>query len=591
MVAGSVFASIACAAEQTASRQKIIDLFKQAQSAEQTHEYEKAVSFYQTILKLDSNIAEVWSNMGVDLYRLQRNTEAIKAFEKATALNPTLLAPYIFEGKAHLELGNAEQALKPLKRAYATAPGELETSLALSDAYAKLHQFASSIRVLRKAEKQAPDSEEVGGRLAVTYIEWAESENIEIKKSNGMYRQLLSNEEFAVEHPELAPGEFQKTIESSPDFLEARLALVRFLLSNKPTEQDLQQASQQLKVAREQAPKNLAVMGAGVRLSIAKGDYSQATAELNSLAALDPAFTLENLDTLIAGLPPDVAQEVSAHVRSAGQAPPALDSYSWQLSALDRIRSRRNLTARESAEYASAAWHLGRVEEAMSELLTRPTLTDEERYWQLGTCVELGKRELERTVNAHPDSLRSHLLLANLALQQNNLDAARTEYTSALKLAPDNPDVLLLYVLFLEAARDPGQAFQEAKQGAARFPSSAGLNFEAGELLLLSQQDPADAAYFLERSVLADSSSIKHHVELAKAYAALARFDDAIREMNIAADKDTDGTMHYQLAQWYRRTEQPKEAAKALAECEHIKRMKLQREQNLVSKSVQQNPK
>lgn len=589
MVVGLVFASFAWAQQAATSRERVITLFQQAQTSEQAQDYANAADSYRSILKLDPGIAEVWSNLGIDLYRLQKDKEAIAAFDKAIALKPSLLAPQLFEGKAYLESGRPEKALEPLKRAYALAPGETQTLLALGDAFAKLHQFAPSIRVLRDAAKQDPDSEDVGSHLAVTYIEWATSIGIALKKSSGVYGKLLTDEDIATEHPDLAEGEFRKTIKSAPGIVEVRLALVRFLISNKPTAQSLQTARREMEAATQQAPRNPAVMGAAVRLAIAEGDFPQALAKLKSLSELDPAFTLASLDILTAGLPSSEAQEVSAQVHVAKEEPAASDSYSSQLSALDRIRSHRSLTAHEAAEYASAAWHLRSYQTALLQLSGRPTLTDEEKYWLFRTCMELGERELERTVSAHPDSLRSHLLLADLALQQNDLGAARSEYQAALKLGADNPDVWLLYVRFLETARDPGQALQEAKRGATQFPDSAGLNFEAGDLILLSQGDPADAAHYLERSIQADPRPTRPHVDLAEAYARLGRFNDAIKEMNLVSAADIDGTMHYQLAGWYRQTGHPELAAKALAECERIQQAKLVREKNFVSKLDQKD--
>jgi len=50
-------------------------------------------------------------------------------------------------------------------------------------------------------------------------------------------------------------------------------------------------------------------------------------------------------------------------------------------------------------------------------------------------CSELGKQTLEKTLDTHPNSLRAHLLLADLALQQDEFSRAREEYQAAVALA------------------------------------------------------------------------------------------------------------------------------------------------------------
>src|SRR6202022_4701708 len=144
--------------------------------------------------------------------------------------------------------------------------------------------------------------------------------------------------------------------------------------------------------------------------------------------------------------------------------------------------------------------------------------------------------------------------LADFAIQQDNLKAARSEYEAALALRPHDPEIMLLNVRLLETAKESRQALQEAMRGAADFPLNAGLNFEAGELMLRSSGDAEAAAKYLERALQTDSRLVRARTDLADAYARLQKFDNAIREINQIISTDDDGALHYRLARWYRQT-------------------------------------
>jgi tetratricopeptide (TPR) repeat protein len=170
------------------------------------------------------------------------------------------------------------------------------------------------------------------------------------------------------------------------------------------------------------------------------------------------------------------------------------------------------------------------------------------------------------------------LLLADCAIQQNNFNAARSEYEAALSLNPHDPDIRLLNVRLLETSQEDRRALQEAERGVVEFPSDAGLNFEAGELMLRSSGDAEAAAKYLERALKTDERLVRARTDLADAYAQLQKYDDAIREINQIADTDEDGALHYRLARWYRQTGHPDEAATALALCKRIKEQKYRRD-------------
>lgn len=561
------------------ARDQIIKLFQAAQEAEQVQDFSKSVAAYRDIAKIDPGIAEVWSNMGMALFHLGANRDAISAFQKASALKPALLAPHVFEGLAYLNLDEPQRAVASLKAALALSPSQPEATLALGDAYARTFQFEASIRLLQKALQRDPGSESVGSNLAVSYLDWAKDIGTALTRSPSLYGRLLSDRVHATKDPETAEGAFRDTVAFAPGSAEAHLAYARFLMEIRPTADKLRASEEQIAEARRITPHDLDVAAAEVRLAIAQNDIPKASTLLWTMMQEDPAYMLANLDALADGLPAEDALQIKEEAASmAPHSSGSSDGYSSRLARLERTKSGRLLSAIEDAEYTSAAWHLHRYDQALSDLMNRHRKDPVGQYWLFRTCEALGRDVLEQTVNAHPDSVRSHLLLADFAIQQDNLKSARSEYAAALSLRPHDPEIILFNVRLLETAKESRQALQEAMRGAADFPLDAGLNFEAGELLLRSNGDAEAAATYLERALQSDSRLIRARTDLADAYAQLQRFDDAIRELNQIIGTDDDGALHYRLARWYRQTGHAEEAVKALELCRRMKEQRLEKE-------------
>jgi len=574
-----VAVSYLAAAQTQETQKRIVSLFQQAQQAEQAEDMSSAAASYRKIVSLDPYIAEVWSNLGMALYRQDQFKESVVAFDRAAALKPALLAPQVYGGMAHLKLGEAEKALRPLKSALAIEPYQSEATLALSEAYAKTLQFEAAVHLLRKALERDPDSESLGSNLAVTYLDWARDVGSTLRRSPGVYGRLLTATIHAATGAVSTEEDLRAIVALSPSSVEARLALARFLIENQPTPEKLRESDEQIEAARKISPEDIEVSSDEVRLAVARDDLSRALGLLQKLAQEDPGFTLANLETLASGLPAESVLKVKHQaVNMVASSTGSPDSYSSKFAALERIKSKRLLTVIEDAEYASAAWHLHRYDEALSELVSRHRTDDRSLYWIFRACKARGREFLEQTVNAHPDSVPSHLLLADFAVQREDYKKAKAEYQTALALRPNDTGIMLMNVRMLETARETNQAQDEATRDATEFPLDARLNFEAGELTLRTSGDAETAVKYLERALQADPGMVRARVDLADAYAQLERPADAIREVEPIAGTDDDGALHYRLARWYRQTGRGDEAAKALESSKRIKEQKIKKE-------------
>jgi len=330
------------AAQAADPRDQIIKLFQTAQDAEQVQDLSKSVAAYREIIMIDPGIAEVWSNMGLALFHLGANQDAISAFRKASTLKPALLAPHLFEGLAYLNLDEPRKAVAPLKQALLLSPSQPEATLALGDAYARTLQFDASIRLLQTAVQQDPDSESVRSNLAASYLDWARDIGSALMRSPTLYGRLLSDRVRAAKDPESADTAFRETIAFAPNSVEAHLAFARFLMEVHPTAEKLQASEEQIVEARKIAPHDLDVATAEVRLAIAQNDIPGALTLLRRMMQQDPAYVLANLEALADGMPAEDARTIKEQAASIAAKPGGTsDTYSSRTcpSGAHQIRS------------------------------------------------------------------------------------------------------------------------------------------------------------------------------------------------------------------------------------------------------------
>jgi tetratricopeptide (TPR) repeat protein len=80
---------------RNSSQPAVIHEFQEARAAEQQGYYAATLTHYQHILTLNRRIAQVYSNMGLDYYRLKRYPQAAEALKNALKLQPDLLGAQV----------------------------------------------------------------------------------------------------------------------------------------------------------------------------------------------------------------------------------------------------------------------------------------------------------------------------------------------------------------------------------------------------------------------------------------------------------------------------------------------------------------
>jgi len=222
---------------------------------------------------------------------------------------------------------------------------------------------------------------------------------------------------------------------------------------------------------------------------------------------------------------------------------------------------------------AGAAWDANlpaHTTDALAQLNRQAQQDPRALYWFSLSLHALARETFEEAIRRNPNSYRTHLLLADLANSAHDLGKARAEYAKAAELAPDDPEVHLSYIQFLEGARDDGTALVAARRVAAKFPAHAALNVELGRILLRSGQ-AREAALCFEQALRADPKLAGAQAGLADSYAAMGELEKAVRAMQPALAGDADGSFHYRLGRWYQKLGKQREAAEAFAETARLK--------------------
>jgi|GEM_PF-1777546 len=609
--------------------EKITSLFSKARQAEQRRDFAEAARLYDQILRIDPDIAEVWTNMGLCLHELSKHREAARAFGRATEIKPRLLVPHLFLGIEYLKLNQPEKAVPSLRSALSIEPKNPQATYELANACIRLEQFEEAVKLYRQLLRGNPEMEEAWYRLGIAYLNWSRSaarKLIDSSDPSGFGKILLAELQAVAGRRQEAESTFQTVVAAQPDLVEGRLAFGLFYLE-APAAQ-VGAAEEQLIRAKKLDPRNLQVEMALIRLELLQDNLVGALNRLGNTLQVDLPFVRMHLTQLAVGLTSDrLSSTITAirvletdarddrdasfkasaqallysanHEMGAEKAAEAAlsnfeelaktlktsstspdGSYSIRLERLQRQRT-RPLSKAENLDLAVSAFNLGEYDRALESLVAtlQRAPDDSAQYWLFRTCRALARETFQKTIARNPDSYRAHLLLADLANDSHDPARAHAEYEKALAIGNADSEVHLLFVQFLTRQLRVSEALEKARIAVAKFPTHSALNYELGKLLLKSG-DAARAVAHFHRSLEADSSFVEARAELADAYATLGEFGKAIEEMKRVLRADKDGSFHYRLGRWYQKLGQSSEANAAFTLASKLKETRRENERS-----------
>lgn len=211
--------AVRLSAQGTAEAQAV-QHFQAAREAERAHDLPAAIKEYQSALKLKPDVAEAWTNLGLDDYVMKNDDDAIAAFQQALRRKPDLPPANLFLGMAYLRTNQYQKAIAPLKKAIALNPKELKAYINLSVAYLEVGREEESAAVLEKANEVFPHNTEIlynMGRIYTRLMEKSYQAMAQIDSDSYRFHEVLGDSyELRRDYPH-AQSEYLEAIKKSPD--------------------------------------------------------------------------------------------------------------------------------------------------------------------------------------------------------------------------------------------------------------------------------------------------------------------------------------------------------------------------------------
>ena len=148
--------------------------------------YEEAIAGYNKAIKLKPDFAGIYYNRGNVLNALDRYEEAIKSFNKAIELNPDYTEAHYNLGNALNKLEHYKEAIASFNKAIELKPGYTEAYNNLGVAFKEINQINSALESYKKALEINPEYAEAHNNLGLAFSNMGQ-----IKESINSFRLAL----------------------------------------------------------------------------------------------------------------------------------------------------------------------------------------------------------------------------------------------------------------------------------------------------------------------------------------------------------------------------------------------------------------
>src|SRR5437773_2667775 len=280
-------------------------------------------------------------------------------------------------------------------------------------------------------------------------------------------------------------------------------------------------------------------------------------------------FAVANPAPLWAQAPQELSEGTKALY--SGQYEKARDLASKYLEAYPHDAPARILLARVEI----AEGQFGAAQEALRTAVKLAPSNLDALYYLEGLCAILSQREFQKLLQTFPDSFRSHQVLAESYLAQNNKQGAEEEFQAALRANPESVDILNALGDLRRSEYKLDEALDYYGRAAKLSPGDYTSAYGAGACYLF-QNDTLRAIASLKRAVSIDPESAAAHFALGDAWLRADHADTAVRELKEALRLKSDFRQAYSLlARAYQKLGMTRQAQEALARDQELARQKL----------------
>ena len=362
-------------------------------------DFERALADFSAVVAQRPS-ANAHCVQGLTLSELKRHREAVRAFERAQALDPKMTTAHLGRARAHVALGEHGDAVVHFSEALAQTPGDRRALTQRAASYRALKRYPEAIADSSAAIQLAPQDPSAYYARGLAYRAQGKSE--------------------------LGLADYERAIERAPKVAVYHYSRARALVTLKRKAE----AAESYARAFELAPKQASYASARAELLQELGRYEGALEAWTAVVALEPRSAEahggrgeallslgrypEALEAYAAAA--ELAPDVAAHANGAGVAHYGLKQNDAALAAYTRALEL-------DPDYALAHRNRGHV------------LMRLERW-------EEAEADYDAAIRLEP-SVRNHLARANLLEQRTQPFKALIDYNAVLKLEPNHVDSLV----------------------------------------------------------------------------------------------------------------------------------------------------
>ena len=614
LLAGSVFGF-----GQQPPASRLESLVAEAQQAQAAHDYAAAEKAYKQALRIEPSMPELWANLGLMQQEAGDIASAVSSFQQANHLNPSLYVPNLFLGNDYVRTGKAPEAISFLTKAEKANRSDPQAPLALGRAYYAMGKFPAAAQEFERAVALDPNLGAAWFSLGIAHLEQVEKDAKDISEhgkdssfAGALYAASLQKQGRFGEAASL----YKSLLDSRPQPRCLRSELGFSLFRNHD------EAGARDAFASEMAnhPEcSLAMLGEA-RLAMEDGDKRQAVALLEQLWERDHGFVESNAGLLVDGISETKTPTIVGLLESAEGEQLSPDLRSALLNSLglsdsesardqpddaiapsthDSLGSRGanpeaayqaghfrecsrllspgfdRLTAQQLSLLAACANSTsdeGLVARAAVAMRKTDSHSLEALYWSIQANERLALTSLAQFQQLDSNSVTSHVLLGDIYHQLDRNDEAQAEYLKALAIAPDDPAALLGAATAYLSNNNLPAASQAAQSALSAHPDDPEMNLIMAQIEL-GRREYSAAEPYLVKSLGAKAQILPRiHALLGRVYAETDRPQQAVKELELGASSDEDGSVEYLLSRLYRQLGDTKSAQIAL------ERMKATRE-------------
>jgi tetratricopeptide (TPR) repeat protein len=154
---------------------RVMQLYAQAKSAEQSGDIAGAISKYQSILEVAPHLGPAYNNLGALYLRQHQYTKAIVILKQGLEVDRSMYAATVLLGVAYYETGDYREARRPLEAAVRTNPRDDNAELYLAKDLIKLEDFGPAATHLQELTKRDPKNQEIWYMLGKVYMQLSEA--------------------------------------------------------------------------------------------------------------------------------------------------------------------------------------------------------------------------------------------------------------------------------------------------------------------------------------------------------------------------------------------------------------------------------